>query len=108
VKEVNSWRIVGQIASGFGIVFILFAAFSAFINYQAITIQSGSFISASYLQVYILNAMLPFLLYAVLSFLIAVVTLHATGGAKKAEAPRQEEIAAELPPETAPAETQAE
>jgi hypothetical protein len=72
---MSNWRVIGQIAAGFGIIFIVFAALEAFVNYQAITIQQG-FIPAGYLQVYVLNAMLPFLLFAVLSFVVAAVTMR--------------------------------
>jgi uncharacterized membrane protein YesL len=81
---MNHWKIVSQIASGFGIVFIVFAVFAAFINYEAITLQS-SLVSASSLQIYILNAMLPFLLYSVLSFIVAGVTMRSSREKKEME-----------------------
>jgi hypothetical protein len=89
VKELNNWRIVSQIASGFGIVFVAFAALSAFLNYQAINIQADmqySYVPANYLQVYVLNAMLPFLLFAVLSFVVAAVTMRNVRDEKEKQA----------------------
>ncbi|MCW4017925.1 MAG: hypothetical protein NWF00_04500 [Candidatus Bathyarchaeota archaeon] len=73
---MNSWKIISQIASGFGIVFVVFAALEAFVNYQAITMQSAYTIPSGYLQVYILSAMLPFLLFAVLSFIVAAAIMR--------------------------------
>jgi hypothetical protein len=68
-------RTIGRIAVGFGVVFIIFSAFSAFITYQAISLTQGYYISSGVLQVNILNAMLPYLLYAALSFIVAGFTL---------------------------------
>ena len=81
---MNSWKIVGQIASGFGIIFVVFAAFEAFVTYQAISYQYVSTPPAGFIQAYVLNAMLPFLLFAVLSFVVAAVTMrHIKDAAEK-------------------------
>lgn len=72
---MNNWKIVSQIASVFGIIFVVFAAFAAFLNYQAVTMQAG-LIPEGYLQIYVLSEMLPYLLFAVLSFGVAAVTRH--------------------------------
>ena len=93
-------RTIGQIASIFGIVFIVFAVFAAIVNYEGITAQYGNSISIQALQYTLLNAMLPYLLYAALSFTIAGVIMRST---KEPAAP--EEIAPEemkpkeMPPE---------
>lgn len=94
---MNNCKIISQIASGFGIVFVAFAALSAFLNYQGIQIQADmqrSIVRADYLQVYILNSMLLFLLFAVLSFVVAAVTMrNARSEKEKQEMP---------PPQTQP------
>jgi hypothetical protein len=83
---------IGRIAIGFGIVFIIFSAFSAFITYQALSLsQTSYYISSGVLQVNILNAMLPYLLYAALSFIVAGFTL-----------PYARKHATETPPVTEP------
>jgi uncharacterized membrane protein len=76
-REMNNWKIVGQIASGFGIIFIVFAVFAAFINFEINTYQYGSSAPAGFIQVSALASMLVFLLFAVLSFVVAGVIMRA-------------------------------
>jgi hypothetical protein len=71
-------RIIGQIASIFGIIFVVFAAFAAIVNYEGITAQYGSSIGIEVLQYTLLTAMLPYLLYAALSFTVAGVVMRST------------------------------
>jgi hypothetical protein len=89
---MNNWKIVGQIASGFGIIFIIFAVFSALINFEINTYQYGSSAPTGFLQVSALAAMLVFLLFAVLSFVVAGVTMRASKEkvGQEMEAPMQE------------------
>jgi hypothetical protein len=75
---MNNWRIVGQIASGFGIIFIVFAVFAAYINFNLIPYQYGSSAPAGFIQISVLASMLIFLLFAVLSFVVAGITMRAT------------------------------
>jgi membrane protein implicated in regulation of membrane protease activity len=70
---MSNWRTISKIAVIFGIVFIIFAAFSAFLTYQALILQYSSLVPASFIQVSILSAMLPFMLFAVLSFVVAAL-----------------------------------
>jgi hypothetical protein len=93
---MDNLKIVGQIASGFGIVFIVFAAFQAFVAYQQVAYQSPP---ASILQAYILSAMLPFLLFAVLSFVVGAVTIRQGKGVSEKQA------SPELQTEKRPVET---
>ena len=74
---MNIWKIVGQISSGFGIIFMIFAAFEAFVSNQALSYQYNIMPPAGFVQAYVLNAMIPFLLFAVLSFVVAGVTMRA-------------------------------
>ena len=93
-------RIVGQIAAIFGVVFIVFAVFAAIINYNGITAQYGG-VSIAMLQYSLLAAMLPYLMYAALSFAVAGVIMRST---KEPVAPEQastmEPKPEEMPPET--------
>lgn len=69
--RMNNWKIVSQIATAFGIAFIVFAALAAFITYGQLTIQYESSIPAGYVQLSVLGAMVPFMLFAVLSLVVA-------------------------------------
>lgn len=75
---MNNWRAISQIAVIFGIVSIIFAAISAFLNYHSLTLQYQSFAPIEFIQVNVLSAMLPFLLFAVLSFVVAAVGARTT------------------------------
>ncbi|XES77367.1 MAG: hypothetical protein ACBZ72_00455 [Candidatus Bathyarchaeia archaeon] len=100
---MNNWKIVSQIASGFGIVFVAFAALTAFINFQAINIQAEiqrSILPSDYLQVYVLDSMLPFLLFAVLSFVVAAVTMRNA----RSETDEEEQLPSTQPEPESPAE----
>lgn len=81
---MNNWKTVGQIAAGSAIACFVFAALSAFITYQEINMQS-SLIPASYIQLVVVSAMLPFLLLAILSLITAIVTLRAGKDAPEKE-----------------------
>ncbi len=74
---MNSWKIVGNIATVFGIAFIVFAVFQAVITYEALSFQYPGTLPGGYLQISMLSSMVPMLLFAVLSFLVAGVTLRA-------------------------------
>ena len=75
---MNNWKIVGQIASGFGIIFIIFAVFAALINFELNTYQYSCAAPAGFLQLSAVAAMIVFLLFAVLSFVVAGVTMRAS------------------------------
>ena len=68
-------KIVGNIATAFGVAFAVFAALTAILNYEALAIQYniGTNIPLSYVLVSISLNMLPFLLFAALSFIVAFV-----------------------------------
>jgi len=68
---MNYWKIVKKIATAFGVVFVVFGALSAFLAYEQLNIQYGSSAPASYILLTSLNVMLPLLLYAALSFVVA-------------------------------------
>jgi len=81
---MNTWKTIGQIAACFAIVCFVFAALAAFITYEGITMQS-SLIPASYIQLSVVSAMLPFLLLAILSLITALATLRAEKETTKKE-----------------------
>ncbi len=70
---MNNWKAISQIAALSGIVFIIFAALTAFINYQAITIQYSTFVPPSFIQISTIASMLPFIMLAVVSFVVAAI-----------------------------------
>jgi large-conductance mechanosensitive channel len=96
---MNNQKIVGKIATAFGAAFAVFAALTAILNYEAISIQYGTGVPASYVIVGILSAMLPFMLFAALSFIVASVISRAEKAPVKIEE-TQEEQATETKPET--------
>ncbi len=69
---MNNWKNISQIAVIFSIVFIIFAVVTAIINYQGITLYSP-LAPTSYVLINIISAMLPFILFAVLSFVVAAI-----------------------------------
>jgi hypothetical protein len=97
---MNNQKIVGKIATAFGVAFAVFAALTAILNYEAIAIQYkiGTDVPASYVIVGILSAMLPFMLFAALSFIVASVISRAEKAPVKIEE-TQEEQATETKPQ---------
>jgi hypothetical protein len=92
---MDNWKIVGQIASGFGIIFIVFAAFQAFVTYQLTSYQYVTTPPAGFIQAYILSAMLPFLLFAVLSFVVGAVTMRHGKSMAENQAPSEAQAEAQ-------------
>ena len=83
---MNNWKIISKIAVIFSIVFIVFAVVSAIINYQSLIIQY-SMVPTSFIILSILSTMLPFILFAVLSFVVAAI------GSRAAKEKAENEIA---------------
>ena len=96
---MNNWRIVGKIAMGFGIVFVVFAVFAAVITYNGLNLTPGYY-SANQIQLAVLSTMLEYLLFAALSFVAAGFSLRA--GKENLE---KEELPLEEQPEAQPTET---
>jgi hypothetical protein len=97
VKFMNNWKIVGRIATGFGIVFVVFAVFTAVLTYNGMNLNPGYY-TADQIMLTILSSMLQYLLLAALSFVAAGFTMRA--GKENAE------VEAPLPEEQPPVETQ--
>jgi hypothetical protein len=70
---MENWKIIGQIAAVFGIVFVVFAAFAAILEYEVLSYTYGNIAPSGYIQVSILTAMLPFLMLAILSFVVSAL-----------------------------------
>jgi large-conductance mechanosensitive channel len=68
---MNYWKVVGRIATSFGVAFIVFATVSGVITYEQLDIQYGSSIPVGILWLNVFNAILQYLLFAVLSLLVA-------------------------------------
>jgi hypothetical protein len=96
---MNNWRIVGKIAMGFGIIFVVFAVFEAVITYNGLNLTPGYY-STSQIQLAVLSTMLEYLLFAALSFVAAGFSMRA--GKEK---PEKEELLPEDQPEAQPIET---
>lgn len=73
---MNNWKIVGTIATGFGVVSAVFAVLSALLTYSFLNLQPDYY-PASYIQLNILSSMFQYLLLAALSFITAVFSLRA-------------------------------
>ena len=83
---MNYWKIVKKIATAFGVVFVVFGALSAFLTYEQLDMQYGSTAPASYILVASLIVVLPFMLYAALSFVVAGFSSRATKETDKKDA----------------------
>jgi len=99
---MDNWKIIGQISSIFGIIFVVFAAFGAFLEYEALSYQYGSVAPVGFIQVNILFAMLPFLMLAVLSFVVAAVSRRFTKESVEKLEPTQTQLPLELQEEAKP------
>jgi hypothetical protein len=71
---MNNWKIVSQIATGFGIVFVGFALLAAWTNYELVPFQYGSGVPDRFVQLNFLASMLVYLMFAALSFTVAWIT----------------------------------
>jgi len=87
--SMNNWKIVSQIASVFGVVFMVFAVFAALVNYEMLSIEYGSQAPAAFIQISAVDSMVVYLLFAVLSFVVAWITMRFT----------KEEVSEETPSE---------
>ena len=87
---MNNWRIINKIAFVFGIVFIVFTALAAVINYEFSKVLYESAAPASLFTYTILIAMLPFLVAAVLSFTVYALSSHAAKSEAEKETETQE------------------
>ncbi len=88
---MENLKIVNRITSLSGIVLVVFAIFSAFITYELIQENYGSLAPARYIQFSILASMLPYLVAAVIAFVISGVSSRATAEPVETMHPEQTE-----------------
>ena len=62
----------------FGIIFIVFSALAAIINYELDTTMYSAAAPATFIGLTVVTAMLPYIVLAVLSFTVAVITSKTT------------------------------
>ena len=87
---MNSWKLVKKIAIVFGIVFIVFTVLAAVINYELSKVLYEAAAPASLFTYSVLTAMLPFLVAAVFSFVVAALSSQAAKSADEKETEAQE------------------
>jgi nicotinamide riboside transporter PnuC len=104
---MNNWRIVGKIATGFGIVCVAFAVYAAAITYGGMNLNPGYY-SVQTIQLSILSSMLQYLFFAALSFVAAVFSMRAGKENTEVKTPLPEAQSTETSlPEAESNETQA-
>jgi membrane protein implicated in regulation of membrane protease activity len=86
---MNNWKILGKIATGFAIVFVVFAVFAAVITYNGMNLNPGYY-SAGAIQLAVLSSMLQYLLFAALSFVAAGFSMRAGKERTEVETPLPE------------------
>jgi hypothetical protein len=92
-------EIIAKIGNFFAVVSAIFAVILAIINYLIIELVSSS-APIDYKIYYIIQAIFPYLLIAVLSIVVAFVCRGVTKETEMAAEPEEVEV----PPETGPAE----
>lgn len=85
-----NWRIINKFALVSGIVFIVFTVLAGFINYEIDKLLYSSAAPASFIDYTILAAMLPFLVFAVLSFVVVALSSRAIKSEAEKEPEAQE------------------
>jgi large-conductance mechanosensitive channel len=80
-----NWKIINKFAVVSGIVFIVFTVLAGFINYQIDKLAYTSAAPANFIDYTIFAAMLPFLVFAVLSFVVAALSSQAAKSAAEKE-----------------------
>jgi flagellar biosynthesis component FlhA len=89
-RQMINWNIVKKFALVFGIVFIVFTVLSALINY---VFDNAYYMTTAPLNITLMSifaAMLPYLLAAVLSFAVVILSSRAAKSEAKKEPEAQE------------------
>ncbi len=97
-------KIIAKAATLAGIVAVVIAIIAATVTYELIGIAYYYYPSPplNYIELSILSAMLPYLFYAIIAFLIAAFASRAARNAAQEQAPMQE-----IPPQSENAPTEA-
>ncbi len=96
-----NWKIVSKIAMFSGIIILVFSAIAAFTTYELIAIQYkqyGTVAPMNVIEFNVLYAMLPYLLFAIIAFIISAVASRAIDESV------QKQALPEMEPETQPTE----
>jgi hypothetical protein len=86
---MNNWKIVGRIAAGSAVVFVIFAVFVAVITYNGMNLNPGYY-SVNAIQLAVLSSMLQYLLFAALSLVVAGFSMRAGKESTEVETPLPE------------------
>ena len=71
-------KLIQKVALIFGVVFVIFAVSAALITYQTDKLEYNPTVPASFIQLTILTSALPYIAYAVVSFITAGIIWQAT------------------------------
>ena len=85
-----NWKIVNKFAIVFGIIFIVFTVLAAVFSYELNKVLYTSAAPSSLFYYSLLSAMLPYLLAAILSIVVAVLGSQAAKAAEEKEPEMQE------------------
>lgn len=85
-----NWKIVNKFAWVFGIIFVVFTVLAGLFNYELNKVLYTSAAPESLFTYNVLVAILPFLLAAILSFVVAVFGSQAAKAAEEKEPEMQE------------------
>jgi hypothetical protein len=87
---MNNWGIIKKFSLWFGVVFVVFTVLAAVTNYGYNTVVYSSAAPASLFIYSILTAVLPYLLAAVISFLVFAFSLKEQESTAEKETETQE------------------
>jgi hypothetical protein len=87
---MDNWKIVNKIAKIFGFIFVVFSAFAAIVNYELVVMMYSSPPPASFIVLNILTATVPFIVSAILSFTVAIITTKSSEPTEKVPEPQTE------------------
>ena len=97
---MENWKLLSRISTISGIVFVVFAVVSAFTIYESIQVQYGSLAPTRLVQLSIIGSMLPYLLGAVIAFVVSGFTSRAAAknalGQEEVTEPHEEKEAQPL------------
>jgi hypothetical protein len=97
---MDNWKTVGQIGTGFGIIFVVFAAIAAFLEYEVLG-YLYAMAPLPFVQYNMLSTMLPYLMLAVLSFIVAAASRRRMKEPVEELEPSQTRLPVEPQPEDA-------
>jgi TRAP-type C4-dicarboxylate transport system permease small subunit len=97
-----NWKIVNELALVFGVVFAVFTVIVGIVTYQIDKLAYTAEAPTSFIDYSVIAATLPYLLAAVISFAVVVLSYRVTKSTETQETETQEEVTQET--ETQPRE----